>query len=115
MMPICDVLATGKLYEFKNGLHADIPWAKPGIYTIWEGNVFIYVGIAGRGLNVNVEHKKMRGLRDRLDSHWKGRRSGDQFAIYVCDRLVLPKLLPKQIQDVGAGKLSLDALAVKSQ
>jgi hypothetical protein len=41
-------------------------------------------------------------------SHASGRRSGDQFCIYVCDRLVLPVLTPAQIREVGSGKLSLD-------
>ena len=40
----------------------------------------------------------------------RGRRSGDQFAVYVCDRLVLPTLSPEQISCVSAGELSLDAL-----
>ncbi len=35
-------------------------------------------------------------------------RIGDQFCIYVCDRLVLPKL-HNRLADVAAGKLSLDA------
>lgn len=52
----------------------------------------------------------MRGVRDRLDSHRSGRRSGDQFAVYVCDRLVLPTLSREQIQLIAAGKLSLYAL-----
>ena len=52
----------------------------------------------------------MRGLRDRLDSHRSGRRSGDQFAVYVCDRLVLPTLSPEEVQRIAAGELSLDAL-----
>jgi hypothetical protein len=68
------------------------------------------VGIAGRGLDLTIEHKRTRGVRDRLDSHWWGRRSGDQFAVYVCDRLVLPQLTPSQISQIAAGDLSLDAL-----
>jgi hypothetical protein len=41
----------------------------------------VYVGVAGRGLDFSVEHTKIKGLRDRLDSHWRGRRSGGQFAV----------------------------------
>ena len=48
--------------------------------------------IAGRNLDLAAEHTRVRGVRDRLDSHRSGRRSGDQFAVYVCDRLVLQTL-----------------------
>jgi hypothetical protein len=45
-----------------------------------------------------------------LNSHASGRRSGDQFCIYVFDRLVLPSLTRQQIQDAASVRLSLDAL-----
>lgn len=104
-----DALTTGTCYLFKDGLHVDLPLAKPGVYTIWRGSEFIYVGIAGRGLDLTMEHKKMRGIKDRLDSHLRGRRSGG-FGVYVCDRLVLPTLNRAQIKEIAAGGLSLDAL-----
>jgi hypothetical protein len=103
-------LTSGTSYSFSEGLHTDLPFAKPGVYTIWRNVDFIYVGIAGRSLDLTIEHKRIRGVRDRLDSHWRGRRSGDQFAVYVCDRLVLPQLTPSQISQISAGELSLDAL-----
>ena len=53
---------------------------------------------------------KLTGLRSRLASHASGRRSGDQFCIYVFDRLVLPALSLQQIQDAARGQLSLDGL-----
>ena len=43
----------------------------------------------------------------RLNSHASGRRSGDQFCIYVCDRLVLPGL-HNRLREVADGALSLD-------
>lgn len=70
----------------------------------------MYVGIAGRNLDLAAEHTRVRGTRDRLDSHRSGRRSGDQFAVYVCDRLVLPTLSQEQIRRISVGELSLDAL-----
>lgn len=51
-----------------------------------------------------------KGLFSRLNSHASGRRSGDQFCIYVCDRLVLPNLNTEQIAQIAAGELSLDRL-----
>lgn len=107
---ILHCLTSGRSYPFSEGLHDDLPLAKAGVYTIWRGPEFIYVGIAGRGLDLTIEHKRMRGIRDRLGSHWYGRRSGDQFGVYVCDRLVLPLLTSEQIKKIAAGELSLDAL-----
>jgi hypothetical protein len=77
---------------------------KPGLYTIWERQRFLYVGMAGRGVNTRA------GLYGRLNSHASGRRSGDQFCIYVCDRLILPQLSRDQLADVGEGRLFLDSM-----
>ena len=52
--------------------------------------------------------KRNRGLRDRLQSHASGRRSGDQFCVYVCDRLVLSDFTQADLTDVAAGRVSLD-------
>ena len=46
----------------------------------------------------------------RLDSHAKGRLSGDQFNVYVANRLVVPKLVPDQFSEFAAGTLTLDLL-----
>jgi hypothetical protein len=53
------------------------------------------------------------GLWTRLDSHASGRRSGDQFCVYVCDRFVVPQLTHHQQEQIGDGVLSLDALTRK--
>jgi hypothetical protein len=45
-----------------------------------------------------------------LNSHWSGRRSGDQFCVYVCDRFVVPHLSDQQQAQIGDGVLSLDTL-----
>ena len=50
------------------------------------------------------------GLWTRLSSHASGRRSGDQFNVYICDRFVIPTLTPRQQQDIGDGKLLLDQM-----
>ena len=42
-----------------------------------------------------------------MNSHASGRRSGDQFCVYVCDRLVLPTVRDR-IGDIAAGRFSLD-------
>lgn len=73
--------------------------------------------MAGRGIGPG-DHlaesarasRKAKGLRDRLGSHASGLRSGDQFCIYVADRLVLPELTPEQVRGIAAGELSFDRL-----
>jgi hypothetical protein len=91
-----------------------VPRTAAGVYTVWRGEHFMYVGMAGRGLNaagiqVHTANGVRKGLADRLNSHASGRRSGDQFCVYVADRLVLPTLTPDDIRRIAAGELSLDA------
>lgn len=78
---IYDALTTGPQRSFRDLLHETLPLACIGIYTIWRSTEFVYVGIAGRNLDLTAEHKRMRGVRDRLDSHRSGRRSAESFAI----------------------------------
>jgi hypothetical protein len=63
----------------------------------------IYVGIAGRNPNGS-------GLASRLRSHASGRRSGDQFCVYVADHYVMPDLTRQQIEAIRDGELSMDLL-----
>jgi hypothetical protein len=59
------------------------------VYSVWnrEGE-FIYVGICG--LQKSIEN---RNPISRMISHASGRRSGDQFCIYIHDFFVIPDLL----------------------
>jgi hypothetical protein len=75
----------------------------------------IYVGMSGRGRTAQHfgdpdETNRALGLWTRLNSHASGRRSGDQFCVYVCDRFVVPTLTREQQQAIGRGDLSLDTL-----
>jgi hypothetical protein len=45
-----------------------------------------------------------------LRSHASGRRSGDQFCVYVADHYVLPELSREQIEAIRDSRLSMDAL-----
>jgi hypothetical protein len=103
-------LISGPLFPFCEGLHENLPLASYGVYTIWKDTQFIYVGIAGRRLDLIVHHVKMKGLKDRLESHWRGRRSGDQFAVYVFDRFVVPTLTEQQKRQFESGELEGDSL-----
>jgi hypothetical protein len=91
-----------------------VPGAAAGVYTVWRGDEFIYVGMAGRGLDEerirsHAANGARKGLADRLNSHASGRRSGDQFCVYVADRLVLPSLSSDEIRGIGSGELLLDS------
>ena len=105
-------LATGTAYPFSE-------WPKPkkvpkfgaGVYTIWHHDGrFIYVGMSGRSMTADtVYRKKPLGIYTRLNSHANGRRSGDQFCVYVADRLVLPTLSQEDITAIALGRHRMDA------
>ena len=68
-----------------------------------DADGLVYVGIAGR-------NPAGKGLASRLRSHASGRRSGDQFCVYVADHYVLPELTRDQIEAIRDSRLSMDAL-----
>lgn len=109
-------LGNGPLHRFADWPSADVPNLRAGVYTIWDdAGSLIYVGMAGKGLVADPPYSppdgllRRRGLLDRLHSHASGRRSGDQFCMYVFDRLVLPELTPGEISAAASATLSLDA------
>jgi hypothetical protein len=114
---LLDQLASGEEHRFADWPNAELPNWRAGVYTVWSAGEFIYVGMSGRSIRPG-DHladearaaKKAKGLRDRLGSHASGLRSGDQFCIYVADRLVLPSLTPAQVTEIAAGSLSFDRL-----
>ncbi len=67
-----------------------VPLHGAGVYTIWhEDGRFIYVGMSGRGITKDTATRNTPfGIYIRLRSHASGRRSGDQFCVYVAGRLV---------------------------
>ena len=83
-------LQHGPLYRFADWPNPEVPLVAAGVYTIWEGDWFLYVGMAGRALTaediatLRARGEKRKGLAERLNSHASGRRSGDQFCVYVC-------------------------------
>lgn len=97
-------LAAGPVYWFSDWPIAAVPGTGSAVYTIWDRDgSFVYVGMSGRSATATG-----RGLWGRLNSHASGRRSGDQFCIYVCDKLVLHGL-HNRLAEVSSGHLSLDA------
>jgi len=112
-----DRLRSGPSYPFADWPVSNIPRIAAGVYTVWRGAELIYVGMSGQGGGAGrdaVEAAQRRGrtwgLRTRLASHASGRRSGDQFCVYVDDVFVLPDLHRTQIEAIRDRTLKLDDL-----
>ena len=109
-------LVTGPAFRFADWPSDQVPRRAAGVYTIWRQEEFIYVGMSGRGAKAE-DFVAGPGLQDeakwlwtRLGSHASGRRSGDQFNVYICDRFVIPALSPDQMRGIGQGELLLDQM-----
>ena len=102
-----EALTTGPIYWFEHWPTGEVPRSGAAVYTVWdrEGQ-FIYVGMSGRGYQ-GVSRPGSDGPWGRLSSHASGRRSGDQFCVYVSDRLVLPRL-HNRLAEIEGGTFSLD-------
>jgi hypothetical protein len=111
-----NALEAGQLYHFRDWPNQAVPKVAAGVYTVWNNAQLIYVGMSGRGLTSTpiANHKqaaaRIIGLFSRLNMHASGRRSGDQFCVYVSDRLVLPSVTRTQVAAIGSGQASMDEL-----
>src|ERR1700735_5240432 len=109
-------LVTGPVFRFADWPSDQVPRRAAGVYTVWRRDEFIYVGMSGRGAQSEDfvagpdRPGKAMGLWTRLNSHASGRRSGDQFNVYICDRFIDPALTSGQQHDIGQGHLLLDRL-----
>ena len=87
-----------------------MPKAAAGVYAIWRADELIYCGMSGRSIVADTPlPNKDYGLKTRLHSHAGGRLSGDQFCVYVANRLVLPALTADELADFATGRHTLDA------
>ena len=106
-----NALVTGPAFRLADWPNDQVPRRAAGVYTIWRQEEFIYVGMSGRGAKAEDfvaargQDDQAKWLWTRLGSHASGRRSGDQFNVYICDRFVVPALTPRQQRDIGQGKL----------
>ena len=91
-----DELNRQPLHRFADWPNRDVPKGKPGVYLIYQGDRWIYIGMS------------FKNLQSRLNQHASGRRSGDQFCVYAGDRLVMSKLSIDQMKGVFSGEYSLD-------
>ena len=109
-------LEAGSLHRFQDWPNDQVPKRAAGVYTVWDGDRLLYVGMSGRAMAAEDLEVSPNGrvvakcLWTRLNAHASGRRSGDQFCVYVCDRFVVPALTPSQQHQLAAGGLSLDDL-----
>lgn len=109
-------LAAGPLFRFADWPNEQVPRRAAGVYTVWREDALIYAGMSGRGAQQEdfVAHSGQlagaKGLWTRLNSHASGRRSGDQFNVYICDRFIVPALTPGQQREIGQGRLLLDQM-----
>lgn len=88
-----------------------VPAVSAGVYAIWRQEALIYCGMSGRGFDpLKAEGKARYGLTTRLHSHASGRLSGDQFCVYVANRLVIPMLQPGDLAKFATGDMTLDKL-----
>jgi hypothetical protein len=89
-------LEAGPLHRFQDWPNDQVPKRAAGVYTVWDPDRLLYVGMSGRAmtaadLEVSPNGRVVaKGLWTRLNAHAVGRRSGDQFCVYVCDRFVVP-------------------------
>ena len=75
-------------HRFADWPNKEVPEGKPGVYLIYHESRWIYIGMS------------FKNLQSRLSQHASGRRSGDQFCVYVGDRLVMSKLSIDQMKGV---------------
>ena len=78
-----------------------IPKTGSIIYSVWDyDEKFIYIGISG--LQKSLEKREPLS---RMIAHASGKRSGDQFCIYIHDFFVIPELIQKGIYTPLRGEL----------
>lgn len=101
-------------YRFSDWPNAEVPLVAAGVYAIWHDDAFIYAGMSGREIEKMQLGKRKYGLFTRLESHASGRLSGNQFCVYVANRLILPMVLssfkPEELRKFSTGENTLDRL-----
>jgi len=98
-------------HKFSVWPNTTLPAASAGVYVVWQENALVYAGMSGRNLKNATAPAGLRlGLVKRLKSHATGRLSGDQFCVYVANKLVLPLIQPDMLLKFSTGELDLDRL-----
>ena len=104
-------LTNGTLYKFSDWPNEDLPNVAIGMYTIWKGDLFAYVGISGIAIKKQDYQKtKIKGLKQRLNAHRSGGIGGDKFCVYVFERFVSKELTLDDLQRMSEKQLTLGKL-----
>ena len=103
-----------KRFKFKNWPNSKLPQVAAGVYVIWYGEQLIYAGMSGLEIEKAIKDgKKKYGIITRLASHANGRLSGDQFSVYVANRIVIPELKQSQQKKFKDGEVTIDQMTKK--
>ena len=103
--------AFSRRYKFSDWPNAEVPSVTAGVYVVWDGQALLYCGMSGRAFEKASTTARVKiGLVTRLASHASGRLSGDQFCVYIANRLVIPTLTHEQLARFATGELTLVAL-----
>jgi hypothetical protein len=90
---------------------SNIPKVAAGVYAIWHKSNLVYCGMSGREFEKAIAASRQKyGMFTRLASHASGRLSGDQFCVYIANRLVIPSITAEQLPDFASGSIRLDSL-----
>jgi hypothetical protein len=104
-------LTNGTLYKFSDWPNEDLPNVAIGMYTIWKGDLFAYVGISGTAIKEEDYGKsKIKGLKQRLNAHRSGGIGGDKFCVYVFERFVSKELTLDDLEKMSEKQLTLGKL-----
>ena len=77
----------------------------PGIYALWNGQVFLYVGIA-RVDPSSTQNLQARGVPGRLGTYERSRLTSD-FSIAVAFRFVVPTMTDTERRALTTGEMSV--------
>ncbi len=98
-------------FKFSDWPNREIPAVAAGVYVIWHEEALIYCGMSGREVEKAVVAERLRyGLYNRLNSHASGRLSGDQFCVYLANRIIIPSLNHEDLVKFASGEFTLDYL-----
>lgn len=102
-------------YKFKNWNHdkknKHIPSVAAGVYGIWDKDKLLYCGMSGRDIeNAKLKNKNNYGLITRLKSHSTGKLGGDQFCVYIANKIIVPSLKIEDLYKFETGEFTLDTL-----
>jgi hypothetical protein len=83
-------------------------------YQLRRQSTSSYLSVGSCAANIVPAAELRRVVRRcRRHCHASGRRSGDQFCVYVADRLVLPTLSQEDITAIASGRHQMDAFVRK--